>query len=105
MSAQPAAMPDATSVAMPYFEAWNRHDAAAIVACLRPGGTYTDPLVPAGLAGPAIGAYAAGLWGAFPDLSFALEHVHTCGERRLIAEWRMRGTNTAPNRPARRRRD
>jgi steroid delta-isomerase-like uncharacterized protein len=95
MSAQPAAIPDAVSVTMPYFEAWNRHDAAAIVACFRPDGTYTDPLAPAGLAGTAIGAYAAGLWDAFPDLSFSLEHVHACGATRLVAEWRMRGTNTA----------
>ena len=52
-------MTDALSVAQEYFDAWNRHDAAGIVATFAEGGTYTDPLAPA-LTGGAIAAYAGG---------------------------------------------
>ena len=57
---------DATDVAQRYFDAWNRRDPEAIVATFAEGGTYTDPNIPEGLGGQAIGEYAAGLFTAFP---------------------------------------
>jgi steroid delta-isomerase-like uncharacterized protein len=63
-----------------YFDAWNAHDAAGIVAAFAPGGTYQDPTTPGPLTGEAIGHYAAGLWAAFPDLRFELTHVAPAGE-------------------------
>jgi steroid delta-isomerase-like uncharacterized protein len=80
----------------PYFDAWNRHDAGAIVECFQEGGTYRDVLVPAGVAGAAIGAYAASLWSAFPDLQFEIERCQALDDTHIMAQWRMRGTNTAP---------
>ena len=53
-----------------YIDAWNRHDAARIVATFAERGTYTDPTTAGPLAGAAIAAYAQSLWDAFPDLSF-----------------------------------
>jgi steroid delta-isomerase-like uncharacterized protein len=88
-------MTDASSVAQQYFDAWNRHDAAGIVATFAEGGTYTDPLAPA-LTGEAIAAYAGGLWAAFPDLSFEIVGVPLAGDGLVVARWLMKGINTGP---------
>lgn len=83
-------------VAQKYFNAWNDRDGDAIVATFAEGGTYSDPAVPARLTGEAIGAYAKGLWAAFPDLSFEMVSVAK-GESGLVAaEWRMSGTHLGP---------
>src|SRR5258707_6028462 len=79
-----------------YFQAWNARDARAVVAQFAPGGTYKDPASGGPLSGPAIGAYADGLFAAFPDLAFDLVSAILVGDGTLAAEWRMRGTNTAP---------
>ena len=83
-------------VAQRYFDAWNRHDASAIVATLENTGTYTDPVTGGPLIGPAIGAYAAGLWAAFPDLSFEIVSVTENASGLVSAEWMMKGSNTGP---------
>ena len=82
-------------VAQRYFDAWNAHDPAAIVATFGPGGTYSDPAAGQGLTGPAIGAYAAGLFAAFPDLTYTVEDE--MAERDLVlTRFAARGTNTGP---------
>lgn len=80
-------------IAQTYFDAWNRHDPDAIVACFADGGTYTDPGAGT-LTGPAIGAYAGGLFAAFPDLRFDIVSVAPAGENTIAAEWLMQGANT-----------
>lgn len=85
----------ALDAARRYLDAWNARDAAAIMAAFAPGGTYADPSTPV-IAGDAIGAYATRLWGAFPDLSFEVVSLAEAGPGRAVAEWVMRGTNTAP---------
>jgi steroid delta-isomerase-like uncharacterized protein len=77
-----------------YFDAWNRHDAAGILAALGAEGTYSDPVAGRGLTGDAVASYAKGLWEAFPDLSFELVSVAAAGADTVAAQWRMRGTNT-----------
>jgi len=77
-----------------YADAWNRHDADGIVATFAEGGTYCDPTTPGPLSGAAIGAYASGLWAAFPDLSFEMVRFFAGDSGSLSAEWVMRGTNT-----------
>lgn len=79
--------------AQQYFDAWNDHDAQAIVDTFAPGGTYVDPTTGGPLAGEAIGHYAAGLWAAFPDLAFEVVSVDLAGEGKVAAQWLMRGTN------------
>lgn len=76
-----------------YFDAWNRHDALAIVATFAGGGTYADPTTPGPLSGPAIGAYAEGLWTAFPDLSFEIQSLNQDDTGLVSAEWLMKGIN------------
>lgn len=79
-----------------YFDAWNAHDADAIVATFAPGGTYEDPATDGPLEGAAIGENAAGLWAAFPDLRFETgTHAHD-GDGLFAAQWTMLGTNSAP---------
>lgn len=77
-----------------YADAWNRHDAGAIVAAFAEGGTYTDPTTRGPLTGAAIGAFAESLWAAFPDLSFETLSSIESGDDLLSAEWLMTGTNT-----------
>lgn len=83
----------ALQIAQRYFDAWNRHDPAAIIACFAEDGTYADPATPGPLSGPAIGAYAAGLWSAFPDLSFDIVSIAQNDAGLVSAEWLMKGTN------------
>ncbi len=85
---------NASQVAHRYFDAWNRRDAAAILATLAENGTYTDPLTPGPLTGGAIGAYAEGLWAAFPDLSFDILSLTESAAGLVCGQWLMKGTNT-----------
>ncbi|MBE7554249.1 MAG: ester cyclase [Anaerolineales bacterium] len=84
----------AIDVAQRYFDAWQRHDGAAIVATFAEGGTYNDPATGQPLSGPAIAGYAGGLWAAFPDLSFDIISVAPAGDGMVAAQWLMRGTNS-----------
>lgn len=45
-------------VATQYLDAWNAHDADAIVRTFAPGGTYHDPTTAGDISGDAIGANA-----------------------------------------------
>jgi len=76
-----------------YFAAWNRRDPAAIVNTFTEGGTYADP-VSGEIAGQAIADYAAGLFAAFPDLSFEATSMGSMDGGAWAARWIMRGTNT-----------
>jgi len=76
-----------------YLDAWNAHDADAIVRTFAAGGTYTDPTTGT-LSGDAIGANARHLWAAFPDLGFDIASLAEAGAGRVMAEWIMKGTNT-----------
>ena len=82
-------------VAHTYFNAWNRRDAAAIVATFVKGGTYSDPTVPA-LTGNALATYTSSLFAAFPDLSFEIVSAAQMGDHTVAAQWMMRGTNSGP---------
>jgi steroid delta-isomerase-like uncharacterized protein len=84
---------NASLVAQRYFDAWNRRDSAAILATIAENGTYTDPLTPGPLTGAAIGAYAEGLWAAFPDLSFDVASMTESATGLVCVQWLMKGTN------------
>lgn len=51
---------NAIEVAQRYIDAWNRHDADAIVASFAEGGTYNNPDAGQGLTGEAIADFAKG---------------------------------------------
>ena len=84
------------AVAQGYFDAWNQRDPERIVASFAAGGTYVDPSSDGELTGVAIGAYAAGLFASFPDLSFDIVSASATGDASVVGEWMMRGTNTGP---------
>lgn len=86
----------AIDAAQRYFDAWNRHDPARIVATFVDGGTYEDPTTGGRLTGEAIGESAARLFAMFPDLSFDVISKAATGESTVAAEWLMKGTNTGP---------
>jgi hypothetical protein len=92
----------AIQVAQRYFDAWNQRDAAAIIAILAPGGTYSDPEAGHRLSGGAIATYATGLWTAFPDLCFEIVSAADTGNGLIAAQWVMRGTNSARSEGGRR---
>jgi len=77
-----------------YFDAWNRRDADAVLATFTADGTYCDPTSGGRLRGEALKGYMAGLWSAFPDLSFEITSKGLVGENLVAAQWTMRGTNT-----------
>ncbi len=81
-------------VVRPYFDAWNRHDAAGVVSTLAPGGTYADPATGGPLGGDALAGYVNGLFSAFPDVAFEIASEGLVGPDLVAAQWIMRGTNT-----------
>ncbi len=85
---------NAMEIAQRYFEAWNSHDAEAIVGAFAEGGTYSDPTGGQVLHGERLANYAKGLRQAFPDLSFEIISSANAGADMVAAQWLMRGTNT-----------
>lgn len=77
-----------------YFDSWNNHDSAAIVATFVKAGTYSDPTTNGELSGDAIGQNAAQLWSGFPDVKFEIRSHMVSADGRFAAEWVMSGTNT-----------
>jgi hypothetical protein len=93
---------NAIEVAQRHFDAWNRHDADAIVADFAEGGTYNNPIAGQGLTGAAIGSFAKGLFAAYPDASFELISIGDTGRGLVAFQWLARATNTGPVRTVRR---
>jgi steroid delta-isomerase-like uncharacterized protein len=78
-----------------YFDAWNAHDPAAILACFVPGGTYSDPVGGKGLMGKALADYSSAIFTAFPDVRFAITSVVAQGQK-VVVEWLGEGTHKGP---------
>ena len=82
-----------TEIARRYIEAWNTRSPATISAMFLEGGTYSDPVTNGPLTGPAIDAFAEGLFATFPDLSFEITS-NAESSSGVVLEWTMHGTNT-----------
>jgi steroid delta-isomerase-like uncharacterized protein len=77
-------------------EAWNSHDAAQVAACYARDATVLDPAYPEPLAGPeAVGQDAAGVFAAFPDITFRATKVIADGGT-VVVEAMAGGTHTGP---------
>ena len=87
---------NAIEIAKRYVEAWNRHDADAIVALFVEGGTYSNPVAGQGLTGQAIADFAKGVFTTFPDVSFEIVSVGDTGGGLVAFQWLARATNTGP---------
>jgi steroid delta-isomerase-like uncharacterized protein len=79
-----------------YVDAWNRHDADAIVGLFAEGGTYSNPMAGQGLTGQAIASFAKGLFTVYPDASFEIVSIGDTGEGLVAWQWLARGTNSGP---------
>ena len=87
---------NAIEIVKRYYDAWNRHDADAIVALFVEGGTYSNPVVGQGLTDQAIAGFAKGLFAAFPDVSFEIVSIDDTGGGLVAHQWLARATNTGP---------
>jgi steroid delta-isomerase-like uncharacterized protein len=83
----------AIEAARRYVDAWNARDTAALAASFGPGGTYEDPNTGGPIGTGPLGAYASGLWSAFPDLRFEEAGWQESGGGGVVFQWLMRGTN------------
>ena len=59
---------NALEVTQHSIDAWNRHDADALVALYAEGGTYHNPRMDHALTGQAIADFAKSVWAAYPDM-------------------------------------
>ena len=87
---------NAIEVVKRYAEAWDRHDADAIVALFVEGGTYSNPDAGQGLTGQAIADFAKGLFSTFPDLSLEIVSIGDTGGGLVAWQWLARATITGP---------
>jgi steroid delta-isomerase-like uncharacterized protein len=87
---------NAIEVVKRYSDAWNRHDADAIVALFVEGGTYSNPVAGQGLTGEAIASFAKWVFAAYPDMFFEIVSIGDTGGGLVAWQWLGRGTNTGP---------
>ncbi len=80
-------------IARRYVAAWNARDADRLAGTFRAGGTYEDPNTGGPIEAGPLGAYAAGLWTAFPDLTFEEVDYRESAPGNIVFRWIMRGTN------------
>ncbi len=85
-------MSNPVDVTQKYFDAWNAHDAVAIVNTFVINGIYQDPNITA--RGDEIGAYAQSLWEAFPDLTLEIVSKAETATGMVVVEWLLTGTNS-----------
>ena len=77
-------------------DAWNRHDADALVAVYAEGGTYHNPRMDHPLTGKAIGDFAKSVWTAYPDMSLEIISRGDTGGGLVAVQWVLHGTHTGP---------
>ncbi len=82
-----------TDLCRRYVDAWNRHDAEAILGCFALDGRYEDPVTATPISGAQLKARAASLWRAFPDLAFEADAPIASGPDRVALSWTMTGTH------------
>jgi steroid delta-isomerase-like uncharacterized protein len=75
-------------------DAWNRHDADALVALFTEGGTYHTPRIGHALRGQAIADYAKSVWAAYPDMSLEIISSGDTGGGLVATQWVLHGTHT-----------
>ncbi len=90
------ARPDPVALSRAYFDAWNRHDLAAVVATFAPGGTYRDPFTVQAIGGAALEGFAAALFTGFPDLVFTFEGPFQVSDRVAHVTWVLEGHQGGP---------
>ena len=85
-----------TEIVENYFDAWNAHDAKAILKTFTDGGTYSDPVGGKNLSGKLYEDYANSLFTAFPDLKLELISNTIASNGMVTAPWLLFGTHLGP---------
>ena len=85
---------NALEVSQASFDAWNRHDADAILALYADGGTYSAPRAGKELTGEAIANFAKALFKAYPDASFEIISIGDTGGGLVASQWVLHGTHS-----------
>jgi steroid delta-isomerase-like uncharacterized protein len=87
---------NALEVSQASFDAWNSHDADAILALYADGGTYSAPRAGKELTGKAIANYAKAVWTAYPDMSIEIISRGDTGGGLIASQWVLHGTHNGP---------
>ena len=87
---------NALEVSQRSIDAWNKHDADALVAVYAEGGTYHTPRLAHPLTGKAIGDFAKSVWAAYPDMSLEIISRGDTGEGLVASQLVLHGTHTGP---------
>ena len=87
---------NALEVAQRSIDAWNRHDADALVGVYAEGGTYHNPRMDHALKGQAIADFAKSVWAAYPDASLEIISTGDTGGGLVATQWVLHGTHTGP---------
>lgn len=80
-----------------YNDAWNRHDLDAIVAMHTAGMVFENHTAGETAEGEAVRAHIAGIFEAWPDLSFATRRLLPA-DWGAVCEWTASATHTKPMR-------
>jgi len=86
----------ATEIIRRYVDAWNSHDATALVAAFTKDGTYCSPHTYPGLNMDGFAEFAETVWTSFPDLQVKLLNVGEIEAGVGATHWIVTGTNTGP---------
>ena len=74
-----------------FYDAWNRHDPAAIAAAFAPSGLYTDPLTRGNLYGANLTDHMQSLLDVIRDLSITVTRTIS-NDSATAAVWKIEGT-------------
>ena len=87
---------NALEVSQRSFDAWNRHDADAVIALYAEDATYHTPRFEHPLKGKAIGDFLKLVLAAYPDLRFEVISRGDTGGGLVATQFVLHGTHTGP---------
>jgi steroid delta-isomerase-like uncharacterized protein len=87
---------NALEVSKRSIDAWNRHDADAVIAVYAEGATYHTPRRDHPLKGQAIADFIKSVLTAYPDLRFEVISRGDIGGGLVATELMLHGTHTGP---------
>jgi heme-degrading monooxygenase HmoA len=74
-----------------FYDAWNRHDAAAVVASFGASGLYADPLTRDGVGGDSLSEHVHGVLEVIGDLHITVDST-ILDDAAAAVEWTVEGT-------------
>jgi len=87
---------NALEVSKRAIDAWNSHDADALLAVYAEDATYHSPRIGNPLTGKAIVDFAKKVWTAYPDASLEIISRGDAGGGLVASQFMLHGTHTGP---------